>query len=117
MDFAISDQMQQLLGKVRAFMEREVYPLEVEAATKSFRQLLPTLREKREQVKALGLWLPQIPREFGGMGLGFLEHALVSEELGRSPFGHYVCNCQAPDAGNMEILMEFGTPAQQDQWL
>jgi alkylation response protein AidB-like acyl-CoA dehydrogenase len=51
------------------------------------------------------------------MGLSFRDHALVSEELGRSPYGHFVFNCQAPDAGNMEILMEFGTPQQKQQWL
>ena len=44
------------------------------------------------------------------MGLSLLEFALVSEELGRSPLGHYVFNCQAPDAGNMEILLKYGTP-------
>jgi alkylation response protein AidB-like acyl-CoA dehydrogenase len=117
MDFSISDKMRDLLARIRSLMEREVYPLEALAAAHSFRQLLPQLREKRQQVKDLGLWLPQIPREYGGMGLGFLEHALVSEELGRSPFGHYVFNCQAPDAGNMELLIEFGTPEQKERWL
>ena len=51
------------------------------------------------------------------MGLSLLEFALVGEELGRSPLGHYAFNCQAPDAGNMELLREFGTEAQQDRWL
>jgi acyl-CoA dehydrogenase len=117
MDFSISDKMRHLLATIRSFMEREVYPLEQQAASKSFRQLLPQLQEKRQQVKDLGLWLPQVPRAYGGMGLGFLEHALVSEELGRSPFGHYVFNCQAPDAGNMELLIEFGTAEQKERWL
>ena len=47
------------------------------------------------------------------MGLSLLEFALVGEELGRSPLGHYVFNCQAPDAGNMELLREFGTEDQK----
>ena len=51
------------------------------------------------------------------MGLNCVEYALVGEELGRSPLGHYVFNAQAPDAGNMEILREFGTPAQRERWL
>ena len=51
------------------------------------------------------------------MGLNCVEYALVGEELGSSPLGHYVFNAQAPDAGNMEILREFGTPAQQERWL
>ncbi len=116
MDFSIPDKMQTVLATIRDFMEREVYPLET-AGGDSFRALLPELRERRARVKELGLWAPQIPHEYGGMGLSFMEHALVSEELGRSPFGHYVFNCQAPDAGNMEILMEFGTPAQKERWL
>jgi alkylation response protein AidB-like acyl-CoA dehydrogenase len=117
MDFSIPDSLQRLLDTIRTFMEREIYPLEATWQARSFRELVPALRKKREQVKELGLWCPQIPREYGGMGLRFLEHALVSEILGRSPLGHYVFNCQAPDAGNMEILMEFGTPPQQEQWL
>ena len=117
MDFAVSDKMQKLLADIRAFMEREVYPLEAELAGKPFRVLLPQLEKRREQVRAMGLWVPQLPKESGGVGLGFLEHALVSEELGRSPLGHFVFNCQAPDAGNMEILIEFGTPRQKELWL
>jgi alkylation response protein AidB-like acyl-CoA dehydrogenase len=117
MDFSISEQLQALLATIRAFMEREVYPLEAAAGYKSFRELVPALKKKRDMVRALGLWAPQVPAAYGGMGLGFLEHALVSEELGRSPFGHYVFNCQAPDAGNMELLMQFGTEEQKDRWL
>jgi alkylation response protein AidB-like acyl-CoA dehydrogenase len=117
MDFSISDKLQKLLSTIRTFMEREVYPLEAELMTKSFRALLPELKKKRELVKEMGLFVPQIPKEYGGVGLSFQEHALVSEELGRSPLGHFVFNCQAPDAGNMEILIEFGTPRQKEQWL
>jgi alkylation response protein AidB-like acyl-CoA dehydrogenase len=117
MDFAISDRMQKLLGTIRTFMETEVYPLEARLASQSFRELVPELRHKRAKVREMGLWVPQIPKEYGGVGLSFQEHALVSEELGRSTLGHYVFNCQAPDAGNMEILMEFGTPQQKEKWL
>ena len=117
MDFSISDNMRRLLADLRKFLEREVYPLETALGCKSFRELIPELQQKREQVKQLGWWAPQIPREQGGMGLGVMDYALVSEELGRSPLGHYVFNCQAPDAGNMEVLMEFGTEQQKRQWL
>ncbi len=116
MEFSIPNKMQELLGIIRRFMEREIYPLE-EKGEKSFLEVLPELRRKRERVKELGLWAPQIPQKYGGMGLNFLEHALVSEELGRSPLGHFVFNCQAPDSGNMEVLMEFGTKEQQERWL
>jgi alkylation response protein AidB-like acyl-CoA dehydrogenase len=116
MDFSIPETARGLIATLRPFMEGEVYPLEA-AAARSFRAVLPELQKKRARVKELGLWAPQLPRQYGGMGLGFLEHALVSEELGRSPLGHYVFNCQAPDAGNTEILIEFGTPAQKVRWL
>ena len=78
---------------------------------------LPKLNELREIVKSRGLWLPQIPKEYGGLGLTNAQHGEISEILGGSPYGHYCFNCQAPDAGNMEILIEFGTKEQQEKYL
>lgn len=106
-----------LLSKIREFIREEVLPLEPEFLNGSFRDLLPTLNERRARVKALGLWAPQIPKEYGGLGLGLVEFARVSEELGRTPLGHYLFNCQAPDAGNMEVLMVHATPQQKDLYL
>ena len=117
MDFSIPPATETLLAKIRDFMEREVYPLEEEARGKGFRALLPHLEEARGRVREMGLWAPQVPTEYGGLGLGFMEHALVCEELGKSPYGMFVFNAQAPDAGNMEILHEFGTEAQKERWL
>jgi alkylation response protein AidB-like acyl-CoA dehydrogenase len=101
---------------MRAFVEEELYPLEPEAREHGFKALVPKLREKRAKVRQLGLWCPQIPREQGGMGLSLLEHGQVSEVLGGSTLGHYCFNCQAPDAGNMEILMQFGSEMQKKTW-
>ncbi len=106
-----------LLARVRAFLREEVFPLERDFLSKPFRELLPALREKRERVKAVGLWAPQIPREYGGLGLGLVEFARVSEELGQTPVGHYLFNCQAPDAGNMEVLMAHATDEQKERYL
>jgi len=117
MDFSIPTQTQEILDRVRQFVADELYPLERQAAGRTFRELVPRLHEKRDLVRRLGFWQPQIPRAHGGMGLGFLEHALVSEQLAYSPYGHYVFGAQAPDAGNMEILLEFGTPGQRQRWL
>lgn len=117
MDFSIPESTQHLLAEIRDFVRREVFPLEDQAREKSFRELLPLLKGRRREVQDRHWWLPQLPSEHGGMGLGFLDYALVSEELGRSPYGHYVFNAQAPDAGNMEILLEYGTAPQQQQWL
>ena len=65
----------------------------------------------------MGLFPPHLPEAWGGGRLSLLELAHVGEELGRSPLGHYVFNCQAPDAGNMELLLQHGTPGQQERWL
>ena len=116
MDFSIAADLRELLAKANDFMKEVVYPLE--AANRSdFEGALPAVSEARARCKAAGLWAPQMPKEYGGMGLGFLPHAHMSEILGRSPLGHYVFGCQAPDAGNMEILLRFGTNAQKDRWL
>lgn len=117
MDFSIPAPLQETLKKVRKFLIDEVYPLEAELLSRPFRELLPALAAKRDRVREMGLFAPQVPKDHGGAGLKFMEHALLSEELGRTPLGHFVFNCQAPDAGNMEILHDFGTPEQKETWL
>lgn len=117
MDFSIPSEMEQLLESVAAFLEDEVYPLEAEALGGSFVAAEPRLEELRRKVREKGWWLPQIPREHGGMGLTVQAHGLLSGVLGRSPLGHYVFGCQAPDAGNMEILLDYGTEAQKERFL
>lgn len=115
--FDISPELQKILDTMRQFVDEELIPLERGFLEKGFNAMLPQLEEKRQRVKALGLWLPQVPQAYGGMGLSLFEHGLVSRELGRTPIGHFTFNCQAPDAGNMEILIEHGTPAQKEQFL
>jgi acyl-CoA dehydrogenase len=117
MDFSISEDTQRMVQVIRDFMRREVYPLERDFLTRSFREMLPALEQKRAKVKSMGLWAPQIPEAYGGQGLSLLEFASVAEELGRSPLGHYIFNAQAPDAGNMEILMQYGTDEQKQKYL
>ena len=105
-----------LLDRIKEFLRTQVYPLEPDFLRLPFRDLAPTLNATREKVKALGLWAPHLPAEHGGLGLALSEFALVSEELGRTPIGHYLFNCQAPDIGNMEILLAHGTPEQKQQY-
>jgi alkylation response protein AidB-like acyl-CoA dehydrogenase len=105
-----------LIDRIKEFLRTKVYPLEHDFMRRPFRELTTLLASKREEVKAGGLWAPHLPKEFGGLGLALSEFALVSEELGRTPIGHYLFNCQAPDIGNMEILMEHGTPEQKEKY-
>jgi acyl-CoA dehydrogenase len=117
MDFAIPEALRPKLEAARRIIDEDVIPREPELMTEDFFAVEPALAAIREKVKEEGLWLPQAPKELGGMGLSVLEHGLMSAELGRSPFGHYVFGCQAPDAGNLEILHTYGTKAQKDRWL
>lgn len=104
-------------SNIRVFVQEELFPLEPWILNCSWEEKLPKLNELRKKVKTLGLWLPQIPQEYGGLGLTNSEHGEISEILGASPYGHYTFNCQAPDAGNMEILIEFGTKEQKEKYL
>jgi len=117
MDFAVSEKMQTVIEMIDEFVDKELIPLEPEFTRKSFTEMKPALEEKRAMVKKMELWAPNHPTEYGGMGLDLVEHALVSEALGRSPLGHYVFNCQAPDAGNIEILHLYGSDGQKERYL
>lgn len=117
MDFGHSPQLEALIKDVREFVTTRLYPLEARYLSGGFRALLPELERLRAEVKANGWWLPHLSKDHGGLGLSLMEFGSISEELGRSPLGHYVFNCQAPDAGNMELLLEYGSPAQREQFL
>ncbi|MEZ7929360.1 MAG: acyl-CoA dehydrogenase family protein, partial [Flavobacteriales bacterium] len=108
---------EEIKKKTEAFVRDELFTLEPWILNVEWKEKLPKLNELREKVKSKGLWLPQISKEYGGLGLTNAEHGEVSEILGASPYGHYCFNCQAPDAGNMEILIEFGTDKQKETYL
>jgi alkylation response protein AidB-like acyl-CoA dehydrogenase len=106
----------ELRGRYRVFMEEHVYPAEPlldredDAADHEMRAL-------RERAREAGLWAPHVPPEAGGTGRGFLAYACVNEEIGRSYWAQLVFGCQAPDAGNAEILHQYGSDAQRERFL
>jgi acyl-CoA dehydrogenase len=104
------------LEQVRAFMAERVIPNEqaIERQDEPGEQLLAQLQG---EVRELGLWAPHLPPEAGGSGTGFLDYAYLNEYIGRSFFGQLVFGCQAPDAGNGEILHMYGTDEQKERWL
>ena len=110
-------EFEEIKNKISTFVDAELFALEPWILNASWEEKLPKLEELRQKVKDMGLWLPQIPKEFGGLGLTNAQHGEVSEILGASPYGFYCFNCQAPDAGNMEILIECGTPEQKEEYL
>ncbi|MCG6911088.1 MAG: acyl-CoA dehydrogenase family protein [Deltaproteobacteria bacterium] len=117
MDFTISEKMQTILGMMKEFVEKELIPLEPEFLTKDASSMIPVIREKQAMVKKMELWAPNHPKEYGGMGLNLVEHGLVSEVLGGTPLGFLAFGCQAPDAGNIEILYKYGSEEQKKRWL
>jgi acyl-CoA dehydrogenase len=115
-ELAGTEEYAELRAQYRAFMEEHVYPGEPDLAREdeSADALMAGLRAR---AKAEGLWAPHLPPEAGGTGLGFLSYAHLNEEIGRSVWAQLVFNCQAPDAGNGEILHLFGTDEQKERFL
>ena len=103
-------------ARYRAFMDEHVYPNEA-AIGREDDAAQELLEELRARARAAGLWAPHVPPEAGGTGLGFLYYACLNEEIGRSTFAQLVFGCQAPDAGNAEILHLFGTDDQKERFL
>ncbi|HBL30424.1 MAG TPA: acyl-CoA dehydrogenase, partial [Acidobacteria bacterium] len=117
MDFSLSEKVLQIAQKLRPFVDGEIVPLEPRLFAEGFGALEPELERLRGRAREMGLFSPQLPAAWGGAGLSLLELAHVGEILGRSPLGHYVFNAQAPDSGNMELLLQHGTAAQKERWL
>ncbi len=111
------DEIAQLLSTARRFVREELVPHEAALLHGPWRTIEPLLAQLRGRAKSHGLWAPFLPASQGGAGLPLDAYARLSEVLGWTPFGHYVCNCQAPDVGNMELLLQFGTSEQQAQFL
>jgi alkylation response protein AidB-like acyl-CoA dehydrogenase len=104
------------VAQTRAFMDAHVYPNEA-ALDKEDAAADALVEALRAKVKAAGLWAPNIGPEAGGTGTGFLDYAYLNEEIGRSSWAQLIFGCQAPDAGNAEILLMFGTEEQKERWL
>src|SRR2546423_8504546 len=109
-------EIEELRAPYRAFMEEYVYPSEA-ALDREDVAAGALLEDLRARARADGLWAPHLPPEAGGTGQGFLAYAHLNEEIGRSAWAQLVFGCQAPDAGNGEILHLFGTAEQKERWL
>ena len=127
MDFNMSDRQREWLDRVRSFMTKHVRPAEPiyrkQDETGDRWKVIPILEELKEKARAEGLWNMFMPPseheddEFRGAGLTNLEYASLAEEMGRVSWSSEVFNCSAPDTGNMEVLMRYGTKEHKRQWL
>jgi alkylation response protein AidB-like acyl-CoA dehydrogenase len=112
----MTPEVRELRGRVRAFMDEHIYPNEP-VFDREDEDAEALVKDLRAEVKAAGLWAPHIGPEAGGSGRGFVPYAFLNELIGRSVWAPLVFGCQAPDAGNAEILNLFGTPEQRERWL
>ena len=109
--------LETLVSYLRALIDGPGRAVEASVLRDGWKAALPQLHALRGEVKRLGAWAPHLPPEHGGLGLSLVEFARVSEELGRSPIGHWLCNCQAPDIGNMELMHQFASAELKDKFL
>jgi acyl-CoA dehydrogenase len=125
MDFEHSPKVRALRQQLAAFMAEHVYPAEArfEQEMTAFRaagnpwQPAPVMEELKAKARAAGLWNLFLPESELGAGLSNAEYAPLAEIMGRSPIGSEPFNCSAPDTGNMETLVRYGSPEQQERWL
>ncbi|HET9823258.1 MAG TPA: acyl-CoA dehydrogenase family protein [Burkholderiaceae bacterium] len=125
MDFAFSERTRALQDRLRAFMVEHVYPAEgrfwqeLEANTAAGRRWTPLtlIEELKPTARAAGLWNLFLPESELGAGLKNIEYAPLAEIMGRVPWASEVFNCSAPDTGNMEVLVRYGSTEHKDRWL
>ena len=121
MDFEHPEKVRELQKRLSAFMDEHIYPNErtysgqIESGGRW--QPTPVVEELKEKARSAGLWNLFLPASEFGAGLTNLEYAPLCEIMGRSVMAPEVFNCSAPDTGNMEVLVRYGTAEQQQRWL
>ena len=108
-DLFITDKLRSYLPRYEKILNEHIIPLEQEYLSQPFNKVAGELEKIRTLAKSEGLWAPHMEEEYGGVGFSLIEFAHISELLGKSPYGHYCFNCQAPDIGNMELLLGYAS--------
>jgi acyl-CoA dehydrogenase len=122
MDFAHTARTRELLEHLSAFVEREIEPREEAHHREQLARadpwvLAPLVEELKAKAREQGLWNLFLPDAEHGAGLDNVEYAPLAERMGRSLIASEVFNCNAPDSGNMEVLLQFGSEQQRERWL
>ncbi|WP_066375077.1 acyl-CoA dehydrogenase family protein [Herbidospora mongoliensis] len=114
-DFTLDPEHEEIRRRVRAFVQDVIVPATTEGLPRD--EYLRTIFALREKAKAEGLWLPHMPKDVGGMGLGHVALAMVQSEAAKTRLGPWVLNCQAPDEGNMHTLHHWANEDQKEKYL
>ena len=109
--------MPDLLARYSSFVDEVLLPIEPLFLGNPWTTVVTQLDSARAEARKRGLWTPHLPVEWGGLALPLADFAEVSAVLGRTPIGHYACNVQAPDVGNMELLLTHGSAEHRETWL
>lgn len=122
MDFEHSPRAREYLERVRAFITEEIDPREEDHVREMLNsedvwEVVPLVEELKAKARAAGLWNLFLPDEKHGVGLSNVEYAPLAELMGRSLIAAEVFNCNAPDTGNMEVLLHYGSEQQRERWL
>ena len=121
MNFEISEEGRIIEDQVVRFLNEKVIPAESAIAKETQEtkngEDTPTMKRLRTEAKALGLWNLYLPDKEWGAGVSNHDYSVLCEHMGRSQVAPRVFNCHAPDTGNAEIIAEFGTPSQKEEFL
>ena len=116
-DFTLTPELEAIRDRVRTFVVDVIKPAEdvidghSGGASLEGKARIEALIDLRKKAYAADIWLPHMPAEWGGMGLGHVELAMVQAEAAKSHYGPWVLNCQAPDEGNMHTLLHWQAPS------
>jgi acyl-CoA dehydrogenase len=119
-DFTLTPELEDLRVRIRSFMDEVVRPGEARIGNREEldrSDYIEIILAMRKAANEAGMWLPHMPEEWGGMGLGHVELAMVQAEAAKTRMGPWVLNCQAPDEGNMHTLLHWGTDEQKEKYL
>ncbi|MFC5834090.1 acyl-CoA dehydrogenase family protein [Nonomuraea insulae] len=116
-DFTLAPEHEEIRKRIRTFIQGTVVPAMEDLKEGERDEYLRVIFHLRSLAKEEGLWLPHMPKEWGGMGLGHVELAMVQSEAAKTRIGPWVLNCQAPDEGNMHTLLHWATDEQKETYL
>jgi acyl-CoA dehydrogenase len=117
-DFTVPDELQSLLERIKDYISQDVLPAEGEITDpEDVLGSWEVVEALRDRARERGIFTPHLPEEYGGLGVGVLGMALISQEVGAAPLAALGMNCMAPDEGNMHTLLLAGSEEQKERWL